>query len=54
MKKESVLIKVHPLTKVESLPYLKMLPSWYLSLRYCMCGHVVVCLRGDRELSNKR
>jgi hypothetical protein len=33
MEKEGgVLIKLHPLIKVESLPYLKVLPPWYLFL----------------------
>ena len=46
-----MLIKLHPFIKVESLPYLKMLSHWYLSLS-CdgVCGSVVACLRVSREL----
>jgi hypothetical protein len=47
-----VLIKLHPLIKVENLPHLKMLPPWFLSLSDGECGHVVVCLRVSRELGN--
>jgi hypothetical protein len=47
-----MLIKLHPLIKVENLPYLKMLPPRNLSLSDGECGHVVVCLRVSEELGD--
>ena len=47
-----MLIKLHPLIKVENLPYLKMLPLRNLSLSDGECGHVVVCLRVGEELGD--
>lgn len=47
-----MLIKLHPLIKVENLPYLKMLPPRNISLSDGECGHLVVCLRVGEELGD--